>query len=162
MLRDFFVLGLNNLKRRKLRSWLTMLGIFIGIAAVVSLISLGQGLQETIEEQFEMLGSDKIVVQPKGMGAPGSAVSDQLILKQKDLEFIENIRGVEWAIGYLVKTGQAKFKDEAGIGFGIGLNPEDWDLSLTMQGFDVIEGRGLKKGDKFKVVVGYNHAFGDI
>ncbi len=162
MLRDFFILGLNNLKRRKLRSWLTMLGIFIGIAAVVSLISLGQGLQETIKEQFEMLGSDKIVIQPKGMGTPGSAVSDQLILKQKDLEFIENIRGVEWVIGYLVKTGQAKFKDEAGIGFGIGLNPEDWDLSLTMQGFDVIEGRGLKKGDKFKVVVGYNHAFGDI
>lgn len=162
MLRDFFVLGLNNLKRRKLRSWLTMLGIFIGIAAVVSLISLGQGLQETIEEQFEMLGSDKIVIQPKGMGTPGSTVSDQLILKQKDLEFIENIRGIEWAIGYLVKTGQTKFKDEAKIGFEIGLNPEDWDLSLTMQGLNVIEGRGLKKGDRFKVVVGYNHAFGDV
>ena len=52
MIKDFFVLGLNNLKRRRLRSWLTMIGIFIGIAAVVSLLSLGQGLQEYITEEF--------------------------------------------------------------------------------------------------------------
>ncbi len=158
MIADFFVLSFNNLKRRKLRSWLTMIGIFIGIAAVVALMSLGQGLQNYIEQQFENLGKDKIVISSKTLGPPGSATSKALILTSKDLEFIENINGVDWAIGYLMKTGQAKFKDEAKIGFAIGGNPEDLKLNEEMQGIKIIKGRGLKEGDKFKVVLGYNHA----
>jgi len=160
MIKDFFVLGLNNLKRRKLRSWLTMIGIFIGIAAVVALISLGQGLQNYITDEFEKLGSDKIIIQPKGMGPPGTA-GPSLILTTKDLETIEKVRGVKWAIGFLIKQGQAKVKDEAGIGFAIGTNPEDLKLLNEVQSFEILEGRDLKKGDKYKVVVGYNHAYGD-
>ena len=45
MITDYVKLSFNNLKTRKLRSWLTMLGIFIGIAAVVALIGLGEGLR---------------------------------------------------------------------------------------------------------------------
>jgi len=60
-MKDYFFLAFNNLKRRKLRSWLTMIGIFIGIAAVVALISLGQGMQNYINEGFEKLGKDKII-----------------------------------------------------------------------------------------------------
>jgi putative ABC transport system permease protein len=161
MLRDFFVLGLNNLKRRKLRSWLTMIGIFIGIAAVVALMSLGQGLQDYITDEFEKLGSDKIIIQPKGMGPPGSA-GGSLILTSKDLRVIENVRGVEWAVGMLLKQGQASVGDEIGIGFASGLTPEDRKTLNELQGWRIIEGRNLKKGDKFKVVVGYNHVYNDI
>ena len=75
-MKDFFILALSNLRRRKLRSWLTMIGIFIGIAAVVALMSLGQGLQNYINEEFEKLGSDKIIIQSKGMGPPGTAYDD--------------------------------------------------------------------------------------
>jgi len=161
MIKDFFVLGLNNLKRRKLRSWLTMIGIFIGIAAVVALISLGQGLQDYIGDEFEKLGSDKIIIQPKGFGPPGTA-GPSLILTSKDLETIENVRGVKWAIGFLIKQGQTVYKDEAGIGFAIGTNPEDIKLLSEIQSYNVMEGRDLKKGDKFKVVVGNNHAYGNV
>ena len=52
MLSDYFSLALKNVRKRGIRSWLTMLGIFLGIAAVVSLISLGQGLQTSISSQF--------------------------------------------------------------------------------------------------------------
>jgi putative ABC transport system permease protein len=161
MIKDFFVLGLNNLKRRRLRSWLTMIGIFIGIAAVVALMSLGQGLQDYIEEEFEKLGADKIIIQPKGMGPPGTA-GPSLILTSEDLKTIENVRGVKWAVGFLIKQGQAMYKDEAGIGFAIGSNPEDLELLEEIQSFEIFEGRDLKEGDKYKVVVGYNHIYGDI
>jgi len=161
MIKDFLILGLNNLKRRRLRSWLTMIGIFIGIAAVVALISLGQGLQDYISDEFEKLGSDKIIIQPKGMGPPGTA-GPSLILTSKDLGVIENVKGVKWAVGFLVKQGRAVYKDEAGIGFGIGSNPEDLKLLSEIQSFNILEGRDLKKGDKFKVVVGNNHAYGNI
>ena len=49
MIRDYFLMALGNLRHRGLRSWLTMLGIFIGIAAVVSLISLGAGFLSSKE-----------------------------------------------------------------------------------------------------------------
>ncbi len=161
MIKDFFVLGLNNLKRRRLRSWLTMIGIFIGIAAVVALISLGQGLQDYISEEFEKLGADKIIIQPRGMGPPGTA-GPSLILTSDDLETIEKVRGVKWAIGFLIKQGQAMYKDEAGIGFAIGSNPEDLELMSEIQSFEIFDGRDLKHGDKYKLVVGYNHIYGDI
>ena len=44
-MKDYFVLAIKNLKHRGIRSWLTLLGIFIGILAVVSLISLGGRLR---------------------------------------------------------------------------------------------------------------------
>ena len=52
MIKDYFVLALRNLTKRKLRSWLTMIGIFIGIAALVALVSLGEGLRGAILGQF--------------------------------------------------------------------------------------------------------------
>lgn len=161
-MKDYFFLAFNNLRRRKLRSWLTMIGIFIGIAAVVALISLGQGLQSFIEEEFEQFGVDKIIIQPKTLGPPGSVASKSLILTSKDLEVIENIRGVEWASGYLIKQGQTKFKGEAGIGFTTGIEAEDLERLTGIGSFDLLKGRILKKGDKHKVVVGYNHAHGNI
>ena len=162
MIRDLFTLSVNNLRRRKLRSWLTMIGIFIGIAAVVSLISLGQGLQDFINVQFEQLGGDKIIIMPKGMGPPGSAVSESLMLTSKDLEVIKNVRGVEWVSGYLVKQGQADFKGEKGTGFATGIEAEDLERLMEFGGMEIVDGRSLKDGDKYKVVVGYNHIFGDI
>ena len=158
-MKDYFFLAFNNLKRRRLRSWLTMMGIFIGIAAVVALISLGQGLQSAIEEQFEQLGSDKIIIQPKGMGPPGSAASNSLILTSKDLKIIENVRGVEWASGYLIKQSQVKFKEEMSIGFTTGVTAEDFELMIEMVGLSILDGRKLEKVDKFKVVVGYDHVY---
>src|SRR3989344_37114 len=112
MIKDYFFLGFGNLRHRGLRSWLTMLGIFIGIAAVVSLISLGQGLQEAITEQFEQLGSDKIIIQPKTIGPPGSTSLDSLLLKSEDLDVIKNVNGVEGAVGALIRSSPVTYGKE--------------------------------------------------
>ena len=88
---DYFFLALGNLKHRGARSWLTMLGIFIGIAAVVSLISLGQGLERAITGQFATLSTDTLVVTngETGFGPPGSTVVNKL--NKHDLRIIEFI-----------------------------------------------------------------------
>jgi len=159
---DYFLLAFNNLKRRKLRSWLTMIGIFIGIAAVVALISLGQGMQNYINDEFEKLGKDKIMIQAKGLGAPGSATSPSLALTEDDLRVVQNVKGVEWALGMIFKLGQVEFKKEVQITYVIGMEPEDVELMSEIQTFDIKDGRWLKPGDKYKVVVGYNHGYKDI
>lgn len=162
-MKDYFSLAFNNLRRRKLRSWLTMIGIFIGIAAVVALISLGQGLQNAITQQFEQLGSDKIIIQTAGIaGAPGSATSASLILTDKDMKVIENVRGVEWVIGYLMKQDIVKNKDETEVGFVIGINPKDIKLMAEVQAYKILDGRDLQEGDINKALIGYNHAYKDL
>ena len=160
-MKEYFFLAFNNLKRRKLRSWLTMIGIFIGIAAVVALISLGQGMQMYITAEFEKLGKDKIMVQAKSFGAPGSSTSN-LMLTTEDLAVVQDVKGVEWALGMIYRMGQIEFKKESQINYIIGINPEDIQLMSEVQSFEIKEGRWLKPGDKYKVVIGYEHGYGEI
>lgn len=158
-MKDYFFLAFNNLKRRKLRSWLTMIGIFIGIAAVVALISLGQGLQNGIEEQFERLGSDKIIIMSAVFAPPGSITSDSLILTKEDLEFVRDIRGIKEVVGYLGKYGQVNYKKESKVVYVGGMNSEDVDFWEESNSLDIKEGRVFEKGERFKAVVGYNHIY---
>lgn len=153
MLKDFFLLGLNNLKRRRLRSWLTMVGIFIGIAAVVSLISLGQGLQDYISEEFETMGANKLIVMPgRGMGMMGSFDK----LTSKDFNIIKKTKGVDIAAEMVYGAGLIKFRDEAKSTFIIGMPPDETaEIFKEMQDFEAEKGRDLKEGDKYKVVIGY-------
>ena len=66
MIKDYFKLAVRNIRKRKLRSWLTLIGIFISIAVIFTLISLSLGLQGAIQEQFRTLGTDKLFIMPKG------------------------------------------------------------------------------------------------
>jgi len=153
-MRDYFSLAFNNLKRRRLRSWLTMIGIFIGIAAVVALISLGQGLQNAIEEQFEILGTDKLIIMPGG-GAMMSLASAEK-LTAKDLEVIRKTKGVDSAAEMIYSSALIQSRDEAKQTLVIGLPTDDSSVVLKeMQGFEAEKGRDLREDDKDKVTIGY-------
>jgi len=161
MLLDYFKYALSNLRHRKLRSWLTVVGIFIGIAAVVSLISLGQGLQNYIGQQFEQLGGDKIIIQAKTIGPPGSATNEEIILHKKDVKLIKQITGVEDAVGILMKSEPVEFNGEKKIVMLYGLNEDYFKLFGEIDATKIIAGRQLENKDQSKAVVGYNHIFGD-
>jgi len=153
---DFFSYSIENLRHRKLRSWLTMIGIFIGIAAVVALIGLGEGLRGAITGQFGFLGPDVLAVQASGLnfaGPPGQAVVNPLT---KDLtEKIKSIPGVDIAVNRYIETGAFEFNDIQDIVFAWNV-PENKERSKfeKMLNLKVSQGRLLKDGDKFKVVLG--------
>ena len=113
MIIDFFQYGVANLRKRKIRTWLTMIGIFIGIAAVVSLISLGQGLQASINDQFETLGADKITVTAgTGLtGPPGSGFSSAQ-LTTTDVNIIKKISGIKNVATLAFKQGKLEYQNE--------------------------------------------------
>ena len=74
---DYLLLALRNLKHRGIRSLLTLLGIFIGVTAVVALIGLGAGLQAAVGAQFGISSTEVITIQAGGLssaGPPGSAL----------------------------------------------------------------------------------------
>ena len=61
---DFVEVAFDSLRINRLRSALTMLGVIIGVAAVILLVSLGQGTKNYVEEQFAGLGSNILIVTP--------------------------------------------------------------------------------------------------
>lgn len=158
-----FSLAFNNLRRRKLRSWLTMIGIFIGIAAVVALISLGQGLQNAISEQFETLGADKITIIGKA-GFIVSPIASELSSKpltEKDVEIIEKIQGVEIASGFLIKSLEVEFKKEKKDVLISGIEPDEYQKMFEGT-YEIYNGKDLKSKDKSKIIIGYNTANKDF
>ncbi len=105
MIKDFFIFSLKNLVKRRLRSWLTLIGIFIGIAAVVSLIGLGEGLRNAITGQFGFLGTDILSVTATGLdfaGPPGTGVSNPLDANLVDK--IEKLNNVDASFNRYIET----------------------------------------------------------
>lgn len=161
MFTDYFFLALKNVRKRGIRSWLTMLGVFIGIAAVVSLISLGQGLETAIIGQFGALSIDTLIIQgaDTGFAPPGTAsVSD---ISENEYEIIQDVSGVEIAIPRFLEAAEITFNDVLGFGF-VGSVPNEQDQidevydSLNV---DIEEGRLLESGDRGEIVLG--HAYVD-
>ena len=65
-MKSYIAFAFKSLRYRKLRSWLTIIGIIVSVASIVALITLTQGLEDSIKEQFDKIGARKIYVMPKG------------------------------------------------------------------------------------------------
>ena len=78
---DCFATALRALLNNKLRSILTMLGILIGVAAVVSVLSLGRAQQALVEQSFASMGSNLIYVTPLQLGIAGAGAQSTLTLE---------------------------------------------------------------------------------
>lgn len=158
MLGDYFKLAFLGLKKRGLRSWLTMLGIFIGIAAVVSLISLGQGLENAVGAQFQALGADRITIQAAGLGfgPPGQSAANPLT--NEDLEVVSRTLGVEQAAARLLEQVIIQRNDESRATFAVSLPHDTNQRRFVIEAFDYeIElGRDITPQDTRKIVVGYS------
>src|SRR3989338_8768025 len=158
MIKDYFKVGISNLFHRKMRSWLTMVGIFIGIAAIVGLISLGQGMKEAIGNVFLNIGADKLVVQAKSglqfAGPPGSSAASNLTTH--DIDVIKRVNGVEQAGARLIKPAKLEFGNEVKFYFAASM-PDDDDgreIITEVNRYETEAGRLLKRGDRFKAFVG--------
>lgn len=158
MLIDYIRLAFKNVRKRGIRSWLTVLGIFIGIAAVVSLISLGNGLQAAINAQFGISSTEVITVQAGGLsgyGPPGSGAVNPLT--ESDVEAIGKLSSVEKSIRRNIRSGKLEFNDKVVFGYAANV-PDGNDRKFV---YDQIEaeaevGRLLEDGDSRETVLGYN------
>ncbi|MFC1992542.1 ABC transporter permease [Chloroflexota bacterium] len=95
---EFFNIAIKSLLATKLRSALTMLGMIIGVGAVIVLMSVGAGLQNMITSTFEELGSNLLFVTPSNPDAPGFAAMSPgyatASITMDDAEAIRDIRSV--------------------------------------------------------------------
>jgi len=154
---DYLILALKNLRHRGIRSWLTLLGIFIGVTAVVSLIGLGAGLQAAVSAQFGISATQIITVQAGGVnafGAPGSGAVNKLTTD--DVDAINGLSNVELAIPRIISSGKLEYDNTVGFGSALSIpDGEGRKLTYEAMDLDVESGRMLKNGDTNNVMLGY-------
>jgi putative ABC transport system permease protein len=88
MLANALLLALRELRRNVMRSFLTMLGIIIGVAAVIILVTLGGGATRQVTEQISSLGSNLMMIAPGKRMGPGQS-SNNVPFKMEDVDAIE-------------------------------------------------------------------------
>lgn len=154
MNKDYLKYIFNSLKNRKIRSWLTMIGIFIGIAAVVALIGLGEGLRQAINTQFGFLGTDILSVTASGgMGMPGAGVINPLT--NKELDAIKRIQGIEGAAGRIMESCKIVFNRKASFSSILSIPDGDSrEIIEHVMNMEAQKGRLLEDGDKNVVFLG--------
>jgi putative ABC transport system permease protein len=164
-LRKSLELAWNILAHSKLRSWLTIIGIVIGIGAVVSIVSVSQGAKQELESRFGELGADIITISPgysraMGFRGPGgfggnNGAADQEDLTDKDVLALKSIPNVKFVMGEVRGTAEIKYLGESGDVSVTGVETDVWKDITT----DELEsGRYLTTGDMYSAVIGYRRA----
>jgi putative ABC transport system permease protein len=161
MIKDYFTLAIKNLRKRGIRSWLTLLGIVIGVAVVISLVFLGNGLKMAVMNQFGMEATEIISVQAGGIGGfgpPGTGVVNPLTIR--DLEEIERLSSVRKSIRRNIGSVQASFQGNTRTIFVTNVPLEERRFIQEIANIEIERGRFFEGSDSRKVVLGYNFLVG--
>ncbi|MBK5096828.1 MAG: ABC transporter permease [Gemmatimonadetes bacterium] len=138
--------------KNKMRSLLTMLGIIIGVGAVILLVAIGQGAQSRIQEQIENLGTNMLVISPgsssqggvsRGMGSFNRLTVDDVEKLQRESFLLAAVSPVVSTGGQIV-GGQGNWRTRInGVSVDY-LAIRDWDVEFG-RNFDASEVRSMKK-----------------
>ncbi len=153
-LKEYFRIAARNIKTRRLRSFLTVLGIVIGVFLIVSLLSLSEGLKTTINQQLQAMGGTMIMVMPGGEeDIFSSMMFGGAKLEKEDIDAIKKAKGVDSVLGISYTGTVARYKDESKQIAMCGYDPwkEGFDILSGFQGWSLAEGRWPSKGNQLLI-----------
>ncbi len=145
-----------HMKTRRIRTLLTILGVIIGIAAIVGLMTISKSVNFAVQEQFEKMGISSIRVVPAGLnGPPTGAVGLDIAVKEK----IEKVKGVEYVNAVLIEYATIKVNNEEQT---VSIN--SYDTELSDKGFldtdiKTTQGRFFNVEEKGAIILGYDVAY---
>jgi len=88
LFKELFLVSLAAIRANLLRSFLTILGIVIGIGSVITMVAIGEGAQRQISDQIQRMGTDVLTIRPQQQRAGGVAQGEQSRLFTKDAEVL--------------------------------------------------------------------------
>jgi len=149
----------------KLRSWLTIIGIVIGVAAVVAIVSLGEGMQQEINSQMGTLGGDIVTVTAgfsrggnmfEGGGGEGSRSSSQattkaVVLSNLDLQALRGVPNIAYIDTEIKGNVHVSYLGRNGSVSITGVDQKVWAQITTT---NLSEGRMLDPADQNVIVIG--------
>ena len=152
--KEYFKIAVRNLKTRRLRSWLTILGIVVGVFLVITLISLSGGIRDTIMKQLKALGGDVIFVLPGAMDNPMLSFIGGEKLSEQDIKVIKKVEGVDIVLPMSYSSKIMRYKNEQKTVFLTGIPwDEGTEILVRFQGWSLNEGRWPKAG-KRELIIG--------
>ncbi len=154
MTSEYFKIALKNLKSRSLRSWLTILGIVIGIFLVISLLSLSEGLKNSVMRELQMMGGDLVMVFPGDAADMMRTMMGGIELDNRDIEAIRRADGVEVVLEmpFSGAIGRHLQETETILVYGIDFNEGLYVLRENM-GWEIVNGDFPRAGRR-EVMVG--------
>ncbi len=136
--------ALKSLLANKMRSFLAMLGIIIGVAAVISMLALGAGAQKQVLERISSMGANMLIVRAGQAGHRGVRTGESQNLKMEDAKaLLENTPGIEMVSPVVQSSGQFKYMNEntrsAILGAAV--------TYLPIRNYQVERGRAFTEGE---------------
>ena len=128
---NLFKIAVRALANNKLRGFLTMLGIIIGVASVITMLAIGQGSKKSIQVEISEMGSNMIMIQPGGdmRGGVRQSAEDMETLKLKDYEDIRNeTRYVSLVSASVNSSGQVIYGANNAPTTVYGISPDYMDI----------------------------------
>lgn len=142
------LIALEGLKANKLRSILTMLGIIIGVGAVIAMVSLGLGVQQKVQNSIASLGSNLLIITPGAAASPGtvrSAAGSNITLTNQDAKAItKEIAGVKYVAPSVSGSYQLIYGNQNWKSTVQGTTPE----FLAIRNFNVASGTFFSSSDE--------------
>ena len=134
--------SLQALERNKMRSALTMLGVFIGVAALIAMVAVGDGASSAVRKQLESLGTNMVVVQPGASTAGGvrAGAGSASTLTVTDAQTLPREDAAVAQVGYLTRrTAQVGYGDQNWSTSIQGVTPGYMDIV----NWRVVDGAGM-------------------
>ena len=161
MLKDNLNLAIKNINERKSRSFLTLLGICIGITAIIALMGIGEGMQQAITSELSSL-SDTIIVTTGSVSVTsfggGFDNGDSEYLTERDLSDIQRIPGIKDMSPILYGAGVVSFNGEStGVPL-IGIDEQNMESIFGIGVLGLESGEFIQTGKQNTCVIGYNVA----
>lgn len=159
-------MALNMLLHSKLRSWLTIIGIVIGVGAVVGILSLGDAMEEQVQSRLAEMDLTKIAISPgytramSNMPGPpdregGMAADSELT--DDDIDALQGIEGIQYIEGEISGSEDVDYAGENASLSITGVDPQVWKYMTTLE---TQSGRLLEPADKYVAVIGSEVATG--
>jgi putative ABC transport system permease protein len=154
MIKEYFKIAIKNLRTRPLRSWLTILSIVIGIFLIMSMLSLSEGLKQTVLKHLNTIGKDILMIIPGNINDMMTTLMGGMKLTDDELKAIEKSEGVEAVVPMVYKGEIMKYLGESKnvIIYGIDIKKSLKILQEDL-GFSLSDGRWPVVG-KREIAVG--------
>jgi len=157
---DYFRFCYKGLVQRKTRSYLTIIGIVIGIMAIVGLISIGVGMQVYMDEQIGKMGVNKIIIMPVPPGGGFGPAAASTYFTDRDAKAVANVRGVDANCYMVYRTSIITYKGIDTTAPVVGMVPSIAEEAyFDVQGYELGSGRDLEDKDTHKITIGYWTAY---
>jgi len=155
---------LKNINERKTRSFLTLLGICIGIMAIISLMGIGEGMQQAITGELSslsdtiVLSSGEISANAFGGGGFEHGNNNNEYLTERDISDIQRISGVKDVSTVLFSPGIVSFNGDSNSVSLVGIDVENLEKIFGIEVLGLEKGEFIQEGRQNTCVIGYNVA----